>query len=128
MGQNLKNLVVLSFKGTSTLSRGILKQRRGKSTIHFNGDPLNTELLFQTVHSVNQISVRAAVADWCYQFALTNEEKTTSRCSRGQWSFDHGGTTNGNVGISSEPGTWKQDARKRELPNIGKDGTDDIII
>ena len=33
------------------------------------------ELLFQTVQSVNQISVYAAVTDWCYQFALTNEEK-----------------------------------------------------
>ena len=63
------------FKGTSALSRGILKQTRSKSTFHFNGDPLNTKLSFQTVHSLNQISVRAAVTDWCYQFALTNEEE-----------------------------------------------------
>ena len=32
---------------------------------------MNTELWFQTVHSVNQISV----TDWCYQFGVTNEEK-----------------------------------------------------
>ena len=36
---------------------------------------MNTELLFQTVHFVNQISVYAAVTDWCYQFGLANEEK-----------------------------------------------------
>ena len=61
------------FISTSALSRGILKQRRGKSTIHFNGD--STELLFQTFNLVNQISIYAAVTDWCYQFGLTNEEK-----------------------------------------------------
>ena len=36
---------------------------------------MNTELLFQTVNSVNQISVFAAITDWCVQHALTNEEK-----------------------------------------------------
>ena len=34
---------------------------------------MKTELLFQTVHSVNQISIYAAVTDWCYQFGLTGE-------------------------------------------------------
>ena len=34
----------------------------------------------------------------------------------------------GNVGISSELGTWKQDARRRELPSIGKENTDDTMI
>ena len=61
---------------TSALSRGILRQKQGRSTIHFNGDSMNTELLLQTVHSVNQIGVYAAVTDWCYQFVgLANEEK-----------------------------------------------------
>ena len=115
------------FISTSALSRGILKQRRGKSTIHFNGDTVNTELLFETVHSVTQINVYAAVTDWCYQFGLTNEEERTSRYSCGQWNCDHGGTIrrSGNVGISSELGTWKQDARRRELPSVGKENTDD---
>ena len=44
---------------------------------------VNTELLLQAVHSVNQISVCAAVTDWCYQFGLT-EGKRTSRQSRGK--------------------------------------------
>ena len=65
----------LVFKSISALSRGILKQKKGKSTIHFNGDSMNTELLFQTVHSVNQLSVYGAVAKWCCQFGRTEEEQ-----------------------------------------------------
>ena len=63
------------FTSTSVLSRGILKQKRGRSTTHFNGDAVNAELLFQTVHSVNDISVHAAITNWCCQFGLKNEEK-----------------------------------------------------
>ena len=54
------------FTATSALSRGILKQKKGKSTIHLNGDFMNTELLFQTVNSVNQLSIYAVVTNWCY--------------------------------------------------------------
>ena len=36
---------------------------------------MNTELLFQTIHSVNQLSVYGAVANWCYRFGSTEEEK-----------------------------------------------------
>ena len=74
-------------------------------------DILNTELLFQTVHSVNQISVYAAVTDWCYRFGLTNEgKKNESLFLVTIKIFDHGTRGSGNVGISSELGTWKQDA------------------
>ena len=65
----------LVFKSTSASSREILKQMKGRRTIHFNGDSMNTELLFQTVHSVNQLSVYGAVTNWCYQFGLKEEEK-----------------------------------------------------
>ena len=75
MVQQFKETRHSIFTSISALSRGILKQKRGKSTIHFNGDSVKTQLLFQTVHSVNQISVNAAVTDWCCQFGLTNEEK-----------------------------------------------------
>ena len=44
------------FISTSALSRGVLKRRNGKSTIHFNEGSASTELLFETTHSVNQIS------------------------------------------------------------------------
>ena len=36
---------------------------------------MNTELLFQTLHSVNQLGVYGAVTNRCYQFGLTEEEK-----------------------------------------------------
>ena len=90
---------------------------------------MNTKLLFPTVHSVNQISVYEAVTDWCYQFGLTNEEKEVA-ISVDNGDFDHGGTgRSGTVGISSDSGTWKQDARKRvELPSTGKEDTDDIMM
>ena len=64
-----------SNRNITALSRGILKQKKGKSTIHCNGDSLSTEFLFQTIHSVNQLSVYGAVANWCHQFGLTEEEK-----------------------------------------------------
>ena len=35
---------------------------------------MNTELSFRTVHSVNQLSVHGAVANWCLQPALIEEE------------------------------------------------------
>ena len=87
MVQQLKEIVHPIITITSAWSRGILKQKRGRITIHFNGDTVNTELLFQTVQSVNQISVCAAVTDWCYQFGSTNEEKGSNRHSCGQWNF-----------------------------------------
>ena len=63
------------FKSISALSRGILKQKKGKNTTHFDEDSTNTEPLFQTIHSVNQLSIYGAVANWCHQFGLTEEEK-----------------------------------------------------
>ena len=51
MAQRFKETGHLVFKSTSALSRGILKQRKGRRTIHFNGDSMNTELLFQTINS-----------------------------------------------------------------------------
>ena len=45
------------FKRTSAMSRGILKRKKGKETIYFNGDSTDTELVFQTIHCVNQLSI-----------------------------------------------------------------------
>ena len=63
------------FTATSALSRGILKRRNGKSTIHFNGDFMNTEQKIQTINSMNQVSIYAAVSNWCYNFVLKEEKK-----------------------------------------------------
>ena len=46
MVQRFKEIGHLVFNSISALSRGILKQRKGRCTIHFNGDSINTELLF----------------------------------------------------------------------------------
>ena len=54
---------------------GILKQKNGRDTIHFNTDASNTELLFRNIHSENQLSIHRAIANWCEQFGLTKEEK-----------------------------------------------------
>ena len=35
---------------------------------------MNTELLSQTIHSVNQVSIYAAVTNGCYKFASKEEE------------------------------------------------------
>ena len=75
MVQRFKETGHLVFKSISASSRGVLQQKKGKTSIHFNGDSMNTELLFQTVHSANQLSVYGAVANWCYEFGSTEDEK-----------------------------------------------------
>ena len=67
------------FKSISALSRGILKKKNVRDTIHFNADASNTELLFRIIHSVNQLSIYGAVSNWCEQFGLTEEEKGQER-------------------------------------------------
>ena len=56
MVQQFKETCHPIFISTSALSRGVLKRRNGKSTIHINEGSTSAELLFQTTHSVNQIS------------------------------------------------------------------------
>ena len=75
MVQRFKETDHLVLRNTSALSRGILKMKKGLETIHFSGDSSNTELLFQTIHSVNQLSIYGAVANLFEQFGLTEEEK-----------------------------------------------------
>ena len=75
MVQQFKETGCPIFTATSALGRAILRQRRGKSTIHFNGYFMNTELLSPAIDSLNQVSIYAAVTNWCYKFALKEEEK-----------------------------------------------------
>ena len=69
------------FKSISALSRGILKRRNGRDTIHFNADASNTEFLFRTIHSADHFSIRGAVSSWCGEFGLrpNGEELTLER-------------------------------------------------
>ena len=63
------------FKSISGESRGILKKKNNRDTIHFNADASNTEFLFRIIHSVHQLSIQGARSNWCEQFGLTEEEK-----------------------------------------------------
>ena len=56
------------FKSISALSRGILKRKNNRNTIHFNADASNTELLFRTLHSATQLSIFGAFSSWCEEF------------------------------------------------------------
>ena len=51
------------LKSIRALSRGILRKKNGRDTIHFNADASNTELLFRIIHSVNQLSIYGAVTN-----------------------------------------------------------------
>ena len=55
--------------GISAVNRGILKRKGGRCTIHFIADSSNSELLFRTIHSANQLSIYGAVSRWCEELA-----------------------------------------------------------
>ena len=73
--QRLKETGHLVFKSISAFESWDLEAKESKTSIHFNGDSMNTELLFQTLHSVNQLRVYGAFGNWCHQFGSTEEEK-----------------------------------------------------
>ena len=66
------------FKSISALSRGILKRKNGRATIHFNADSSNRELLIRTIHSSNQLSINGAVSSWCEEFGQEPNEKEST--------------------------------------------------
>ena len=75
---------------------------------------MNTELLFQTIHYVNQLCVYGAVADWCHQSVLTKEKKGRASAPVDNKIFDQVETGRSTtLGFSSDTSNWKQDARKR---------------
>ena len=71
------------FKSISALSRGILKRKNNRDTIHFNADASNTELFFRTIHSANQLSIYGAVSTWCEEFGqiLCSQEVNSLVCA-----------------------------------------------
>ena len=54
----------LISKSISALSRGILKNKNNRGTVHVNADASNTELLFRIIHFVSQLSIHGAVSKW----------------------------------------------------------------
>ena len=79
MVERLKETSHSAVKSISALSRRIMKRKNNRDTIHFNADASNTELLFRTVHSANQVSIYGAVSSWCEEFGQRpNEKEPTS--------------------------------------------------
>ena len=69
-----KKPVTQCSKSISALNRGILKRKNNRDTVHFTADALNTELLYRTIHSANQLSNYGAVACWCENSCLKPDE------------------------------------------------------
>ena len=67
------------FKSICALSRGILKRKNNRDTIHFNADASNTELLVRTTLSANQLSIYGAVSSWCEEFGQRPNERDDLR-------------------------------------------------
>ena len=61
MVNDFENLGHPVFKGISPLDRWILKKKKGKDTIHFNGEYSNVDPWYRAVHSANQLFIHGAV-------------------------------------------------------------------
>ena len=72
--QRFKEIGHLVFKSISALGRGILKQEKGKTSIHFNGDFFEHRTLVPN-NAFYKSAHDGAEANWCYQFGSTEEEK-----------------------------------------------------
>ena len=63
------------FKGISALNRGIMRKKKSKDTIHYNGESSNVEMLYRIIHSANQLCIHGAVTNWCETLGRTESEK-----------------------------------------------------
>ena len=60
-------------------------EKKNRDIMHFSADAPNTELLFCTFHSANQLSIYGAVPSWCEEFGQRpNEKEPTSGKVRGK--------------------------------------------
>ena len=111
MVERFKDTGLPVFKSIRALSRGILKKKNGRdTTLHFNADASNTELLFQIIHSESQPSFYGTVTIWCEQNGMTEEKGTREA----QIIRDHRWinvceiTRSTTFGISSKTSIWIQ--------------------
>ena len=70
------------FKTISAVSREILKRKNNRDTIYFNAGASNTELLFRTIHSANQLSVYRALSSWSMIQYLETDCENVFRTSK----------------------------------------------
>ena len=65
----------MRFLPRDTVRFWVVDRKRSGMELFLNGDSSNMELLFRIIHSVNQLRIYGAVASWCEQFGLTEEQK-----------------------------------------------------
>ena len=53
----------LVFKGISALNRGVMRKKKNKDIIHYNGKSFNVKLLYRMIHSANQNCVYGTVTN-----------------------------------------------------------------
>ena len=58
----------LIFRATTPLSRGKLKSKGGKVSIHFSAEPDTIDTIYRIILSVNQLSIYGAVAAICDEY------------------------------------------------------------
>ena len=58
-------VVIPHSEALSALSRGTLKRKEGRNTVHFTADSENIELVMSTIHSANQLGIYGAVSTLC---------------------------------------------------------------
>ena len=112
------------FKSTSAWSRRILKQREAMEILLIQNSCSKQFTLSIKSVSTEQLRIGAVNSAW---------QKKKKDESLFLWTINFwpcwGARRSGIVGISSDLGAWKQDARRRiELPNAGKEGTDSTTM
>ena len=74
---------------------------------------MKTKLLFQTIYSVNQLSVLRSRGELVLSIRVYRRRKGTNQFLCGQQDVDQVETRRSTtLGISSQKSNWKQDARK----------------
>ena len=114
MVQQFKETGHLVFKSISALSRGILKQKKGKSTVHFQWRFDEHRTLVPNDSFGKSAQYVRSRGEWKSSVRLDRGRKGMSQFLRGQQDVDKFTTGRSTtLGISSDSNTWKQDARKR---------------
>ena len=81
MEQRFKQICHLIFISANALTRGILKQRRGRCSIHFNGDFINTELFVPNSPLCQSAQYLRSSCEVVLPIRLDRRRKRTSRYS-----------------------------------------------
>ena len=116
-----KKLVIV-FTSISALSRGILKQKKGKSATHSQWRFDEHRTLVPNSSFCKSVQCLRSSGELVSSIRFNRRRKGTSQSSCGQQDFDQVETGRSTtLGISSDTSDWKQDARTRsELRIAGR--------